>query len=31
MAFVRSHNVPIGVWSAYPDLTVLEIQRAAHR
>jgi hypothetical protein len=31
MAFVRSHNVPIGVWSAYPDLTVLEIQRAAQR
>lgn len=31
MAFVRSHNVPVGVWSAYPDLTVLEIQRAANR
>jgi hypothetical protein len=31
MAFVRSHNVPIGVWSAYPHLTVLEIQRAAQR
>jgi hypothetical protein len=31
LAFVRSHNVPIGVWSAYPDLTVLEIQRAAAR
>jgi hypothetical protein len=29
VAFVRDHNVPIGVWSAYPDLTVLEIQRAA--
>jgi hypothetical protein len=31
MAFVRSHNVPVGVWSAYPDLTVLEIHRAAQR
>jgi hypothetical protein len=31
MAFVRSHNVPIGVWSAYPQLTVLEIQRGAAR
>ena len=31
LAFVRKHNVPIGVWSAYPDLTVLEIQRAAAR
>jgi hypothetical protein len=31
LEFVRSHNVPIGVWSAYPDLTVLEIQRAAGR
>ena len=31
LAFVRAHNVPIGVWSAYPDLTVLEIQRAAAR
>ncbi len=31
VAFVRSHNVPIGVWSAYPHLTVLEIQRAAQR
>ncbi len=31
LAFVRTHNVPIGVWSAYPDLTVLEIQRAAAR
>jgi hypothetical protein len=31
MAFVRSHNVPVGVWSAYPDLTVLEIQRGAGR
>jgi hypothetical protein len=31
LAFVRSHNMPIGVWSAYPDLTVLEIQRAAAR
>jgi hypothetical protein len=30
-AFVRSHNVPIGVWSAYPDLTVLEIHRGAGR
>jgi len=31
LEFVRSHNMPIGVWSAYPDLTVLEIQRAAAR
>lgn len=31
MAFVRTHNVPVGVWSAYPDLTMLEIQRAASR
>lgn len=31
MAFVRSHNVPVGVWSAYPDLTVLEIRRASQR
>ena len=31
LEFVRSHNVPIGVWSAYPDLTVLESQRAAAR
>jgi hypothetical protein len=25
VAFVRSHNMPIGVWSAYPELTALEI------
>jgi hypothetical protein len=25
VAFVRAHNVPIGVWSAYPGLTVLDI------
>jgi hypothetical protein len=31
VAFVRSHNVKVGVWSAYPDLTVLEIQRGAQR
>lgn len=31
MAFVRAHNVPVGVWSAYPELTVLEIERAARR
>ena len=31
LAYVHKHNVPIGVWSAYPDLTVLEIQRAAAR
>jgi hypothetical protein len=31
LEFVRAHNMPIGVWSAYPDLTVLEIQRAAAR
>ena len=31
LEFVRTHNVPIRVWSAYPDLTVLEIQRAAAR
>lgn len=31
IAFVRSHNVPIGVWSAYPELTVLEIQRGGGR
>ncbi|HWF55785.1 MAG TPA: hypothetical protein VG223_14200 [Solirubrobacteraceae bacterium] len=23
--FVRTHNVPIGVWSAYPELTAIEI------
>lgn len=28
LQFVRDHNVRVGVWSAYPDLTVLEIQRA---
>ena len=27
LEFVRAHHVPIGVWSAYPDLTVLDIQR----
>ena len=25
VAFVRSHNIPIGVWSAYPELTALDI------
>ncbi len=25
VAFVRAHNLPIGVWSAYPALTVLDI------
>jgi hypothetical protein len=25
VAFVRAHNLPIGVWSAYPELTALEI------
>jgi hypothetical protein len=29
LQFVRAHNVPVGVWSAYPDLTVLEIQRSS--
>jgi hypothetical protein len=29
VAFVRAHNIPIGVWSAYPELTVLEITRGA--
>lgn len=27
-AFVRQHNVPIGVWSAYPEMTVLDVQSA---
>ena len=31
LEFVRSHNIPVGVWSAYPDLTVLEIQRGGGR
>lgn len=31
LAFVRKHNVPTGLWSAYPELTVLEIRRAAGR
>lgn len=29
--FVKANNVPIGVWSAYPDMTVIDIQRAAAR
>lgn len=28
VAFVRAHNLPIGVWSAYPDLTAIEITRS---
>jgi hypothetical protein len=28
VAYVQSHDVPTGVWSAYPDATVIDIQRA---
>jgi hypothetical protein len=28
VAFIDKHNVPTGVWSAYPQLTVIDIQQA---
>jgi hypothetical protein len=28
LAFVKAHHIETGVWSAYPDATVLDIQRA---
>jgi hypothetical protein len=28
VAYVKAHDVPTGVWSAYPDATVIDIQRA---
>ncbi len=31
VAFVRAHNVPIGVWSAYPDLSALAIRQELGR
>jgi hypothetical protein len=31
VAFIRAHNLPIGVWSAYPELTVLDITQRAGR
>jgi hypothetical protein len=29
VAFIDKHNVPTGVWSAYPQLTVIDIQQGA--
>jgi hypothetical protein len=29
VAFVRQHNLPVRVWSAYPTATVIDIQRTA--
>ena len=28
VAFIDAHNVPVGVWSAYPDATVIDVQNA---
>ena len=25
--FVNAHNLPVDAWSAYPDMTVIDIQR----
>lgn len=30
-AYVMKQNVPIGAWSAYPDVTVIDILRGARR
>lgn len=31
VAYVEKHNIPSGVWSAYKDLTVIDIQHAARK